>query len=116
MRKIIDIPDGIVKELKILAVKNDSDLKNYIQDLVSRHYELSNITEMASYAVEDGQSMRFVWNYLVETYQGLKDEKFDYGDFQFGSLIEFLEFVKETCSIAVESIKNDSDYEEGTNE
>ena len=34
MRKLIDIPEGIKQELKILAVKADKDLKNYIQDLL----------------------------------------------------------------------------------
>jgi len=112
MKKIIEIPDNIVKELKILAVKNDTNLKKYIQDLVSRHHELSNITEMASYAIEDGQSMRFIWNYLVETYQGIKDEKFDYGDFKFNSLIEFLEYVKLTCDEIILSIKDEmKEYE-----
>ena len=90
-----------------MAVKNDSDLKNYIQDLISRHYELSNITEMASYAKDDGQSTRFIWNYLVETYNGIKDEKFDSGDFEFKSLIDFLDYVKNTCDFAIQSIKND---------
>ena len=37
MRKLIDIPEKIVKPLKILAIKNDTDLKNYIQDLLSQH-------------------------------------------------------------------------------
>jgi len=32
MRKNIDIPDEIVKDLKILAVKENKDLKNFIQD------------------------------------------------------------------------------------
>jgi hypothetical protein len=32
MKKIIDIPDEIVQDLKILAVKSDKDLKNFIQD------------------------------------------------------------------------------------
>ena len=34
MRKLIDIPEEIVKPLKILAVKADKDLKNYIQGLL----------------------------------------------------------------------------------
>ena len=37
MRKLIDIPDEILKPLKILAIKNDRDLKNYIQDLLISH-------------------------------------------------------------------------------
>lgn len=32
MKKLIDIPDEIVRDLKILAVKQDKDLKNFIQD------------------------------------------------------------------------------------
>jgi hypothetical protein len=32
MKKIIDIPNEIVQDLKILAVKSDKDLKNFIQD------------------------------------------------------------------------------------
>lgn len=32
MKKNIDIPDYIVEDLKILAVKAKRDLKNYIQD------------------------------------------------------------------------------------
>jgi len=34
MRKLIDIPEEIVKPLKILAIKNNTDLKNYIQGLL----------------------------------------------------------------------------------
>jgi len=34
MRKLIDIPEEIVQPLKILAVKANKDLKNYIQDLL----------------------------------------------------------------------------------
>jgi hypothetical protein len=41
MRKLIDIPEEIVKPLKILAVENDTDLKNYIQDLLVKHVSKS---------------------------------------------------------------------------
>ena len=34
MKKNIDIPDEIVLQLKILAVKSNRDLKNFIQDLL----------------------------------------------------------------------------------
>jgi hypothetical protein len=37
MRKLIDIPDEILKPLKILAIKEDTDLKNYIQDILVCH-------------------------------------------------------------------------------
>ena len=34
MKKNIDIPDEILQDLKILAVKANKDLKNYIQDVL----------------------------------------------------------------------------------
>jgi hypothetical protein len=34
MKKIIDIPEEIKQDLQILAVKNDKDLKNFIQDVL----------------------------------------------------------------------------------
>jgi len=34
MKKNIDIPDEIVQDLKILAVKANKDLKNFIQDVL----------------------------------------------------------------------------------
>ena len=42
MKKLIDIPDEIVKPLKIMAVNNDRDLKNYIQDVLINHVNESN--------------------------------------------------------------------------
>ena len=32
MKKLIDIPEEILQDLKILAVKEKKDLKNFIQD------------------------------------------------------------------------------------
>jgi hypothetical protein len=32
MKKLIDIPDEIVKDLKRMAIDADTDLKNFIQD------------------------------------------------------------------------------------
>jgi len=37
MKKLIDIPDEILKPLKILAVLKEKDLKNYIQDILIYH-------------------------------------------------------------------------------
>jgi hypothetical protein len=34
MKKNIDIPDEYLQDLKILAVKANKDLKNYIQDVL----------------------------------------------------------------------------------
>jgi hypothetical protein len=32
MRKLIDIPDNIVQDLKKMAIEDNKDLKNFIQD------------------------------------------------------------------------------------
>tara|TARA_R110000782_G_scaffold255130_1_gene343819 strand:+ start:490 stop:621 length:132 start_codon:yes stop_codon:yes gene_type:complete len=37
MRKLIDIPDEIIKPLKIMAIENDTYLKNYIENLLLKH-------------------------------------------------------------------------------
>ena len=37
MRKLIDIPDEILIPLKVLAIKEDTDLKNYIQNILVYH-------------------------------------------------------------------------------
>ena len=37
MRKLIDIKEEDVEPLKILAVKVNKDLKNYIQNVLSEH-------------------------------------------------------------------------------
>jgi hypothetical protein len=41
MKKIIDIPNEILQELKILAVKSNKDLKNFIQDELRKLVESS---------------------------------------------------------------------------
>ncbi len=37
MRKNIDIPEEIVKPLKIMAINADTNLKNYIEKLLVEH-------------------------------------------------------------------------------
>lgn len=41
MRKVIDIPEEILEDLKILAVKSNKDLKNFIQDELKKLVENS---------------------------------------------------------------------------
>jgi hypothetical protein len=41
LRKLIDIPKPIVKELKKLAVESDKSLKQYIQDIIVKEVEKS---------------------------------------------------------------------------
>jgi hypothetical protein len=37
MRKLIDIPDELLKDLRILAAHADKDVKTYLQDLIIEH-------------------------------------------------------------------------------
>lgn len=37
MRKLIDIPEELVKPLKIMAINDDTNLKNYIERILSEH-------------------------------------------------------------------------------
>jgi len=41
LRKLIDIPKPIVKELKKLALESDKSLKQYIQDIIVSEVEKS---------------------------------------------------------------------------
>lgn len=43
LRKNIDIKGKDVNPLKILAIKANKDLKNYIQDVLSEHVKNSNV-------------------------------------------------------------------------
>lgn len=111
MKKLIDIPDEIVKELKLIAVKNDTDLKNYIQDLILRQYDFTKKTEMAIAGINDGQAMRFIWNYLSSTYNGLKDTTFEVDEFKFQDETDFFKYVIYVCESAVDSLKNNQEDE-----
>lgn len=108
MKKIIDIPDEIVKELKIVAVKNDTDLKNYIQDLILNQYQITKVTEMAQNAMLDGQSTRFIWNYLSETFESLKVAQMYVDKVKFETIESFVEHVKYVCEIMLESLKTEN--------
>lgn len=37
MRKLIDIPDEIYRKLKHICVDNDTNPKNWIEDLIKKH-------------------------------------------------------------------------------
>tara|TARA_R100001369_G_scaffold9482_3_gene22205 strand:- start:1088 stop:1279 length:192 start_codon:yes stop_codon:yes gene_type:complete len=42
MRKLIDIKESLIVPLKILAAKQNKDLKNYLQDIIETDVNLSN--------------------------------------------------------------------------
>lgn len=43
MKKLIDIDDSVVKDLKRLALEDDKDLKKYIQDLLTKHAKTTKV-------------------------------------------------------------------------
>ena len=43
LRKIIDVNEGEIIPLKILAAKAGKDVKNYIQDVLSNHIKKQNV-------------------------------------------------------------------------
>jgi len=57
MRKNIDIPDEIVKDLKKMAIDADKDLKNFIQDKLCQlvNKDLITVSELET-----------AWNKLLE--------------------------------------------------
>lgn len=42
-RKLIDLPDEVLKKLKILAALNDTNSKAYIESLVIKHVHKTKI-------------------------------------------------------------------------
>lgn len=54
MKKIIDIPEEIVKDLKKMAIDTDKDLKNFIQDhltLLVRGQKKEQVEQLRKHAV-----------------------------------------------------------------
>lgn len=43
MRKLIDLPEDIAKDLRVLAAIADKDLKNYIQEILIEHAKKNKI-------------------------------------------------------------------------
>jgi hypothetical protein len=62
MRKNIDIPDEIVKDLKKMAIDADKDLKNFIQDhlillVMNKNYiDINTKTSMNGFNMSDKRS------------------------------------------------------------
>lgn len=43
MKKLVEIPDDVLKKLKILAALNDSNAKAYIETLIINHVRKTKI-------------------------------------------------------------------------
>ena len=53
LKKLIDIKEKDVEPLKIMAVKENKDLKNYIQDVLSNHVISHKIDKEKSKKIKD---------------------------------------------------------------
>jgi len=72
MRKLIDIPQDSVKDLKILAIKDDESFKSYIEKIIIAHLDGHNrFTELTRTIINDGQDIRAIINYLADTYENI---------------------------------------------
>ena len=116
MKKLIDIPDKLLKELKILAAKNDTNLKNYIERVVYEDYQISKREALTIEAIEDGQLFRFVDNNLIDLFCSIDKLPFSFNDEKIEGEIDFYNFVIEICKWRIEIIKTDmeenpEDYE-----
>lgn len=52
MRKLIDIPDDLVKDLRILAAYSDKNVKTYLQDLIIQHIQNSKSHHLKGKSIE----------------------------------------------------------------
>lgn len=98
MKKIIEIDDSIVKQLKLLAVNNDKSFKGYLESLIKSHHENTLKLELAKRASNDGQSFRFILYMLLDIYEAIKGVEFNYGEGKIESITDFLDLVEEACS------------------
>ena len=67
MKKLIDIPDEYIKELKVIAAKSDSrSLKSFIENEINSIVTNEKIiyASLSDIAVKDGQFERFTMNLL----------------------------------------------------
>ena len=114
MKKLIDLPDEIVKDLKVMAVENDSSFKAFIENLILRHHEFSKNTELTNITIEDGQPVRAFINYFADTYKGIKGHFFNFDQYAFTNYIEFLEHIKSSAEFAIQMVLSDDEFEEET--
>tara|TARA_R110000782_G_scaffold20803_1_gene56409 strand:- start:249 stop:593 length:345 start_codon:yes stop_codon:yes gene_type:complete len=110
MKKLIDIPDSMVKEIKVLAAQSDKAVKHYLEDAILKEVQQGNYNELANYVIRDGQDVRPFWNYLALTFEALKDHTFNdlYPEhsFKLDEYVPFLEHVKGTIDWMIDIQKN----------
>jgi predicted DNA-binding protein len=98
MRKLIDIPDEIVEDLKVSAVKNKKSFKKYLEALIEQ--EVNEVETLSDAIKNDDQLIRSIGNYLIETYEEVKDINtiwLDKGGAGFNSKKDFLNTVIWIC-------------------
>ena len=118
MRKLIDIPDSMVKEIKVLAAQSDKAVKHYLEDAILKEVQQGNYNELANYVIRDGQEVRPFFNYFALTFESLKDHTFNamYPKYTFklDKYIPFLEHLKGTIEWMIE-IQKEQENEKDAN-
>ena len=102
MRKLIDIPDSMVKEIKVLAAQSDKAVKHYLEDAILKEVQQGNYNELANYVIRDGQDVRPFWNYFYQTFKALKGHKY-WGEDEIKEYVPFLEHLKGTIEWMIQS-------------
>lgn len=88
MRKLIDLPDGLITALKVEAAKSGTSFKGYLEDVIVKHYETGQ-TQLSIIAVNDGQVFRPFVDYIDKTFNGLKGKEFEFDGWVFEKRIDF---------------------------
>jgi len=103
MRKIIEIKNSKVNELKKLAIDNNKSFKKYLEDLIENHYEANNTTELAERMFIDGQPGRSIIYYFDDTFKAIKFKKFPYGE-KFETFKQFIQYASDVLKQQAELI------------
>jgi hypothetical protein len=90
MKKLIDIPDSISKELKKMAIDKGDSIKSIIETFLIDGFKLNKSTELAIEINDDEQIIRALTNYLSSTHNFLNKDL----DLSYDS---FLKIVKDVC-------------------
>lgn len=62
------------------------------------------MTNLAKEILNDGQTIRPIWNYIHDTFNEIKGKKTGDEDFSFNDRIEFYEHCKEVLDMMIKSV------------
>ena len=120
MRKLIDIPDDKIKDIKRVVVESESSsVKEYIEHTILEQTEKDTFlfSLLAKNAIEDGQIERFLMGMFYDIYiqlkkQDMKGDIISASNDPMGGYLDFLLTVKSCANHCYNVIKED---EEETN-